>query len=1342
MADEGIDAIADSSVIFQVKWSTKLLPNPVAWLTEAIRGERHNIVRLVREKRISRYILMTSVAGTTTNRGNGSIQKLQEQLDEYSNEFGVPVECWWQSDIDAEVDAAPDSLKWTYQEMLAGADAMRYLIHGAQVEGRAAGMRDTVLQVMASQWREDAKIKFSQVDMDRVSVAEMFVDVKAAVLHPQQRNGPFSGGGRHETVGALAFMLGTDHPSEPSHRLIFLIGVPGQGKSTLGQYLSQMHRAAILPNGMLGGRRLPAMKVADPKLPLRIDLTDYASWLSGQDPFGEDDQPKPPSPRTRGERSLELFIADFCSAYSGGRQVSVEDVQSLLARYPVLLVLDGLDEVPDPDLRSVVVEEINFAVARMEASSGSRRFQILVTARPNASGLAEPDRDLFQTLWLEPLTSALQSEYIDKWCDVNDIHGRARRDIRKTFLSRTAVDQVAQLADNPMQLTILLFLINRKGDAVPTSLTPLYSDYMTTLLDREVTRKQIQREQIPRIHEITAFLGWHMHAGVEAEPAAGRMTRKDIETTLVLYFRATGGPEHEAGKLLKAATDRFWALTSKVEGTFEFAVQPVREYFAAKFLAEWAGRDRRDPLPKEEVLRSLIGRAYWLNVARFYAGFASPNELAGLRYGLEEAIAGNRHPLQERAAAWTLLSDGNFANSLRVQRDVARLLTDDLSVQLIAGQSDTSANFPGLPPMSGGREIGAALMDDLRTDPASPLAPARASILRDRASLDKSVLNTWWTAQFNAAIGTASESAWLNLGSVIGAPRLQHDDVNRLTLDTAARCRAALRAGVSPDSGTDEDRQLLRAVLTGLCSDVTTSSSSEAGMLLRTMRPQWYLQLQEENRGGPNVATGHLWLAEADRGARPAYWSQLLELNPQYEALSEAANPPGKRQEVTIEPWQNPAQELARLHGPCWLAAEIAIAGAASYATVGSSVGRDGEPFGEKTDYGVFVLKVHRHPSARWWEDMHDQYIDPLSRRTWSLALLATAATAVVISQLGRIDACLTSLTDEEFLATAASSSRLGVLQPHRRLPAQIWNACSALSRRTRLLIAHFTAGLSLHDPLSPLSDTELVALASPDASAWPIARAVTTRLLSQPSPTLLEALAALGPRSVVDLPRPKSAPGVRMADAVPGVALQAAILGAPAHYPGSWTAAVEREHSLANEETSMEREALAKEWVPKVPRLLASGNPGLAFVVSSLIYWRARTTIVTGLVTAYPPVTTARKATVPGWFSVTVNVYDSFQRFVRRRRCAVPNHWYRPCESCSCSRVEAVRAPLSSSSETVSRNPCRASTIRGPDSWVSDFAKAGVAAPSTAAAVTAAAPAATSPVPSFARISSPVHVV
>lgn len=306
MADEGIDVIAEGSTIYQVKWSSKLLQDPDQWLDGAVRGERAKIERLVQQKRITRYILITSVAGTTTATGTGSIQRLQPRLDELSAELGVPIDCWWQSDVDAEVDRAPDAIKWSYQEMLAGAEAVRYLMHGSQVEGQAARMRDTVLHVMATQWREDSKVKFSQADMNRVNLVDVFVDVHAIPREPP-RNAPAPDHGQYdrgiEICGAVEFLQRTAVP------LTFLLGVPGQGKSTLSQYLAQLHRAAILPGDMLGDRKPPHETVDDPLLPIRVDLKDYAAWLSGRDPFGDDDPPKAPRRRPRGRRSLDLFLA-------------------------------------------------------------------------------------------------------------------------------------------------------------------------------------------------------------------------------------------------------------------------------------------------------------------------------------------------------------------------------------------------------------------------------------------------------------------------------------------------------------------------------------------------------------------------------------------------------------------------------------------------------------------------------------------------------------------------------------------------------------------------------------------------------------------------------------------------------------------------------------------------------------------------------------------------------------------------------------------------------------------------------------------------------------------------
>jgi hypothetical protein len=534
-----------------------------------------------------------------------------------------------------------------------------------------------------------------------------------------------------EPSGAVQRLLETTVP------LTYLLGVPGQGKSTVSQYLAQLHRSAILPGHMVADRKPPPPSVTDPKLPIRVDLKDYAAWLSGRDPFGDDEPARLPRRRPKGRRSLDLFLADLCSAFSGGRFVTVEDVQSLLARYPTLLILDGLDEVAEQDLREIVVDEINLTADRMGLLGNRRRFQILVTARPNASGLPEPDKNTFQTLALEPLTPRQQRQFMNKWCDVHNIHGRARRSMQRTFLDRSAHDHVAQLADNPMQLTILLFLINRKGDAVPVARTPLYTDYMTALMEREVNREQIHRDQVPLVQEITAFLGWHMHSGVETVPSAGRMTIRDIETTLLIYLRAVEGPDQETGQLFKAASDRFWALSSKEGNTFEFAVQPVREYFAARFLAEWAGRERRDPLPKQQILTELIYRPYWMNTARFYAGFASPNELAGLRYGLESAIDQGRHPLQTRAAAWALLGDGLFTNHTPVQRDVTKLLVDPASIVLIARHPDSALTFPPLPADGGGDQLARFLLDAVEADPAGNLTAARVDVLRTRTPLDR-----------------------------------------------------------------------------------------------------------------------------------------------------------------------------------------------------------------------------------------------------------------------------------------------------------------------------------------------------------------------------------------------------------------------------------------------------------------------------------------------------------------------------------------------------------------------------------------------------------------------------
>lgn len=1171
MADGGIDAIRDGSIVYQVKWSSKLQQNPDVWLDKTIDRERSKIRRLIREKRIQRYVLITSVAGTTTSDETGSMQKLRARLDAYSDEFKIPVECWWQADLDAEVVAAPDEIKWGFQEMLAGSEAIRYLMFGAESAGDTARMREVALQVMSTQWGEDSHVKFSQADMDRTRLSDLFVDVHSTVQSLPRRT-PAGHQARTSSEGTVGRLLRADFP------LTFLLGVPGQGKSTLGQYLCQLHRAAILPEEIDDFQGFDTRAVREQMLPFRLDLTDYATWVSGRDPFDDSgDVPKAARPRAKAKRGVESFLAALCEVKSGGRTVDVDSIHNLLERFPVLVVFDGLDEVADPTLRMILVDEIDQFIRRMgKTKFATRRFQVLVTARPNASGLAEPDGEMFEVLRLEPLSSVLQAEYVNRWCDAKGLDDRHRNKLRRVFRDRTSLEHVAQLADNPMQLTILLYLISKKGDAVPVTRTPLYSDYMSTLMDREVDRRQIPRESVPDVQEVTAFLGWHMQSGVEETPTAGRMLAKDIVTTLMIYFRQTGRDVGLAEQLFKAATDRFWALTSNVDEMFEFAVQPVREYFAARFLAEWAARSWEQPLRKQDVLRRLMDRPYWLNTLRFYAGFASPNELAALRYGVEEALRGATRPLQVRSAAWTLLSDGVFVANQLVQRDVAHLLADDMTISLMSERPP--ADFPTLVGSVGGRDFIRRTLEAVEKDVAAPLSPVRAGMLHHRLGFGREEFGAWWEAHLTNAMGTPHEVAWLRVGASYGGIRLPQACLKQSAVGAVESVRELVRMDINLAAEQLLSDAAFQAVLRGALSEVRPTASGPPSDLLRALRPQWYLPADSASRLSEH---GHLGLDRVDASVRNSAWKRLEAADPRYQDVRKASRKGQRAQGGTTEPWQSTARALSAIHGPNWLSTEIALAGAARHELSASgTVGRDSEPFGPHTDYGRLVVDVRRQRSATWWREMYDTYSDDLSRRALCLALLAVTPEPLLSELAPIVDEVAQQSAAEEYRELANSSSRLGVGGAARRVGLHVATS-TKLSPRARLLLAHHVEADGA-DPLGALTDDELLEIASDEPSCWPVAVSLAVRMTAGALDIHFTTLAKLGVVTRAD--------GTFAAGMPATVARR--ILDSPGRFPTSWVNLAERSLSADAEDESLGAQARKDEWVPDVPLLQARSHP------------------------------------------------------------------------------------------------------------------------------------------------------
>lgn len=1163
-SDGGRDAVrrdGNRSVIYQVKWTSKPQQNPVAWLTQTIKKEENDIRRLVKEG-ATEYYLMTSVAGTAVPE-RGTMDKLDKQLEEYSAEFGIPMRCWWQADIDARVDLAPPELKWTYQEMLAGVDAVRYLIEADNLAAKDQELRTLLLAVLNTQWHEDVKVKFKQAELEGHHLTDLFVDVeafqvsqpgRAAMLHHLKH--------AHNLGGAAAYLLATKKP------LVLVRGEPGQGKSTLGQYLCQVHRAAFLTDSRYRSGGVPVGVPHVPRLALRLDLRDYAVWLGNEDPFSDTEEAAAKKKRRdRKQGSLEMFLAEFLHVRSGGMIATVETVRDVLHRFPMLVVLDGLDEVAQVQRRTRVVKEIDDFAARLGTNSLNAP-QVLVTTRPNASGMAEPSTDTFETIALARLSPALRTEYLRKWADTHSIHGRDRRDLERTFRQRSSEPHILQLADNPMQLTILLYLMRKRGNSVPAARTELYTSYMETFLDREAAKTPAVDDYRDDLEEVTAYLGWHLQSLAESAGGNGQLATKALRKAIVDYLFDVEKSFDLVDALFTAVTDRVWALTSKVQGTFEFDVQPLREYFAARFLNDFAGADVRG-FDKSTVLRALVRRPYWLNTSRFYAGFAKPNELAGLVEALEEEFEEGIRPLQVRLASWTLLADGVFSARTRTQRNVVKLVGDDLSIRLLAHTLTSNPETPVLTHDRGGRELAELLQAQLAENPSSALTPERVAIVK--RFQDRETFNTWWQSELLAA-SSIQQVSWLNLGASVQAGiHIDPNGVAKLDLSDDRAVVAAVDAGVMPDSGSDLERRMIQAVLAGQCSDFEGTGWGIAGDLLKLCAPRHHLRRAlDDGEDVYRAVVGHCE-AEVSDSTKQTAMRRLKEHDPRFEQLQKALRF-NKGQGATTSPWGNSARALSEIYGPCWLAAEIAVIGAALSTdkfTTGVDITRGSAAFGPAADYGRLLQDIRfNRTKPQWWNEQFVGYDDPLSRATWALALLAVGSDDVVLASLTELETATKALSATMLKALISGSSRVGASGLARRLDDRVMDSAAGISPVVGLLVAHHITHLVHCIDLPQFNIQQLGELSKYGVNAWPALRALTARMLASPSEELLEGIKAHGaagvlPPIIVEL----------------GSEYDKRIIDRPADFPLQWVLAAEQRVSRGAGDESLESVAADNAW-------------------------------------------------------------------------------------------------------------------------------------------------------------------
>lgn len=750
------------TTVFQVKFSKNPSTKDAREvIEELIKTEGPKIQRL-KERGLENYYLLTNVAGTS-HPDVGSIDRVNAEL---TAAFDVPAFCWWRDDLDRRIDANA-SVKWSFPEILRGSDMLQALYEGrfGVDENRRL---NAIRAYLAYQYKYDSQLKFKQVDLEK-GLIDLFVDVPAVAVGPADPNEKEKWRERSHINPVFAALTGDDHRRhgrdeddrvgavralvEPAVTTelprVVIEGAPGQGKSTVTQFLCQLHRMLLLKKNYELGKVPSELKPTSVRLPLRVDLRDYATWLSGRSPFG--DAAGAPGAGTFSP-ALESFLAAQIAAQSGGLQFSPDDLLAFASSSALLIVLDGFDEVADIATRNRLVREISDASTRFEGNAISN--QVIVTSRPaafaNSPGFPRNDWQYIQIL---PLTKPTIARYTDKWLAGHNLDHRERQEIISVLNEKLEYPHVRELARNPMQLAILLALISTQGASLPDKRTTLYDRYIDIFFNRESEKSKVVRDKRDLLIDMHRYLAWTLQVEAESDAKAGNISEQRLREVLRTHLSELGHDPSLIDDLFTGMVERVVALVSRVQGTFEFEVQPLREYFAARYLYDTspyiqAGSRRGGSIM--DRFDALARNAYWLNVTRFYCGCYSTGELPSLvdgliAIGLSEQFSGTAYVGE---LSTTLLGDYVFSQQPRSVTRLTEFLfeTDRFRLMLAAAYHDREDLGIILPAGSGQEKIFDVSVEAYRQANNFDTAYTAASFIKSNIS-DRDIGSVWLTAK-------------------------------------------------------------------------------------------------------------------------------------------------------------------------------------------------------------------------------------------------------------------------------------------------------------------------------------------------------------------------------------------------------------------------------------------------------------------------------------------------------------------------------------------------------------------------------------------------------------------
>jgi hypothetical protein len=695
----GMDSTSKKFKVFQVKFvrNANEERDLHKWLESVVALEIKKINGLI-ERGATEYFILTNVRGTA-HLDVGSKDRVNSLLE---SSIKVPSICWWREDLNALFEKDP-LFKWSFPQILNGQDILNSALFENLVENKQR-KENVVRAYLADQFELDGEVKFKQIDLQN-KLTSLYTDVPLKRKKVSKKNktvkrilgevfkegidtsdSPYGYQEDRATLGAAQFLL---HPAvQKNISKVLIEGGPGQGKSTISQFVCHVHRAKLLKKDEELKDIEKHFLDAPVRLPIKIDLRHIAAWIEHINPYTSSISDE--YFEQNWKKSLESFLMMHILYHSKIEEFTISDFISVIKLTPLLIVFDGFDEIANINSRREVIEFIDKGVHRLSVNSES--IQVIVTSRPAAfSDTVVFSVDNYPHFELVDVTQEVIKEYVEKWIKAGRLNSRDAADIRQQTNEKLQLPHLKELAKSPMQLAIFLTLLKTKGQSLPNKRTALYDSYINLFFDRESEKSSLVRDKRDLIIDIHQYLAWVLHSEAEQYKNSGTIKFEELKSRVKSYLEFEGHNVSIADELFDVMSERVCALVSRVQGTFEFEVQPLREYFCAKYLyttAQNSTAGEQKAGTKPDRFNALLRNFYWQNVVRFFAGCADAGELdmiiQELRELQEDEVLKYTH--YARIITAQILSDYVFTQKPKKLINVVQLIVDGINIGSILNQ--------------------------------------------------------------------------------------------------------------------------------------------------------------------------------------------------------------------------------------------------------------------------------------------------------------------------------------------------------------------------------------------------------------------------------------------------------------------------------------------------------------------------------------------------------------------------------------------------------------------------------------------------------------------------------